>query len=176
MARSLENAAREADHLNVYAGGGRLSHLLRAVIGHLQRAGMIEEPKKPLSTSAWRCPKCHSDNLDIEIVTWARLNQNPGCPDDFSTDADDGQNGDHEWDGDSGMQCRDCGHTAKVIDFEADIYECQNCGQGWTLEELKTPIPDLEKRVEPGEPMPAGECPDPECGALCHKKEGEKSE
>ena len=42
--------------------------------------------------------------------------------------------------------------------------ECQNCGAIVNDEDLK-PIKDLMQRVEPGEPMPSGECP--ECGALC---------
>lgn len=41
---------------------------------------------------------------------------------------------------------------------------CQNCD--WTGEaDSCLPIKDLEERVEAGEIMPAGECP--ECGALC---------
>jgi hypothetical protein len=44
--------------------------------------------------------------------------------------------------------------------------ECQNCGKRWTEDELLLPIPHLEERVSPGEPMPSGECP--ECRALCH--------
>lgn len=41
---------------------------------------------------------------------------------------------------------------------------CQNCAKVWRDSELK-PIQDLSQRVEAGEPMPSGECP--ECGALC---------
>lgn len=44
-------------------------------------------------------------------------------------------------------------------------YECQDCGKAWTYDQLGD-IHDLEARLEPGDPMPAGECP--ECGALCH--------
>jgi len=47
------------------------------------------------------------------------------------------------------------------------VYECQDCGKRWSLDELKLDIPDIQQRVAPGEPMPAGECPD--CGALCHE-------
>lgn len=46
------------------------------------------------------------------------------------------------------------------------ICECQNCGATWPESQLE-PIDDIYLRVEPGEPMPAGECPD--CGALCHE-------
>lgn len=45
------------------------------------------------------------------------------------------------------------------------LYECQNCRARNPLGSLNY-IKDLYARVEPGEPMPAGECP--ECGALCH--------
>ncbi len=48
------------------------------------------------------------------------------------------------------------------------VYECQNCPKRWKMGELINPIPDLEQRVAPGEPMPAGECPDEDCGAVCH--------
>jgi hypothetical protein len=46
--------------------------------------------------------------------------------------------------------------------------ECQNCGQRFTEDELTNPIPDLTQRVLAGEPMPSGECPNPECRAVCH--------
>lgn len=46
------------------------------------------------------------------------------------------------------------------------VYRCQNCDFETLHEtELKEPK-DLWERVAPGEPVPAGECPD--CGALCH--------
>lgn len=134
------------------------------------RAGIEGQKPQTASTGVWRCPKCKSDDLDVQINTWARLDQaqlQDGSSD-FSTNANEGQVNDHEWDRDSGMQCRDCGHTATVIEFEADIFECQNCGEGWTIELLKS-ISDISERVGPDEPEPAGECPN--CGALCHKKE-----
>lgn len=43
--------------------------------------------------------------------------------------------------------------------------ECQDCRR-LIDDELVVPIPDLEQRVAPGEPMPSGECP--HCGAVCH--------
>lgn len=46
--------------------------------------------------------------------------------------------------------------------------QCQNCLKVWDDEDLDE-IKDLEMRVESGEPMPSGECP--ECGALCQPKE-----
>lgn len=44
------------------------------------------------------------------------------------------------------------------------LHQCQNC-DAIHPECALAPIQDLGQRVEPGEPMPSGECPD--CGALC---------
>lgn len=41
---------------------------------------------------------------------------------------------------------------------------CQDCGKVWKLHELDT-IDDPTLRIEAGEPMPHGQCP--QCGALC---------
>lgn len=47
----------------------------------------------------------------------------------------------------------------------SDLHQCQDCGA--TLQDSEVvPAKDLSLRVEPGEPMPSGECPF--CGALCH--------
>lgn len=45
---------------------------------------------------------------------------------------------------------------------------CENCGREWPLDRLY-PIKDIGQRAAPGEPMPAGECP--ECRAVCHLAE-----
>lgn len=45
-------------------------------------------------------------------------------------------------------------------------FQCQNCERLW-LEDSLNPVANIEQRVEPGEPMPAGECP--ACGAVCHE-------
>ena len=42
---------------------------------------------------------------------------------------------------------------------------CECCRRQWPLQALR-PISDVQQRVIPGEPMPAGVCP--ECGGLCH--------
>ena len=52
-----------------------------------------------------------------------------------------------------------------------NLYRCQNCSALWDEEDLLEEIPDLQMRVAPGEPMPAGECL--YCKALCHLFEGE---
>ena len=46
-------------------------------------------------------------------------------------------------------------------------YVCQNCDGIFKARELKE-ITDIFERVDPGEVMPAGECPN--CGALCHNE------
>lgn len=43
---------------------------------------------------------------------------------------------------------------------------CQNCAKVYPVRDL-APIADAEERLEIGGEIPAGECPDPECGALC---------
>lgn len=46
-------------------------------------------------------------------------------------------------------------------------HRCQNCGVELIDEQLLEPIEDVFGRVEPGEPMPSGQCP--LCGALCQR-------
>jgi hypothetical protein len=46
--------------------------------------------------------------------------------------------------------------------------ECDNCDWEGTSEQLET-IKDVQERLDPGCPVPAGECP--ECGALAYLKE-----
>ena len=46
---------------------------------------------------------------------------------------------------------------------------CQNCGKVWLDSQIKVVMADIEdffSRVDPGEEIPSGECP--ECGALVH--------
>ena len=47
---------------------------------------------------------------------------------------------------------------------------CDDCETAWGMDELMTTfpdIPDLIERINPGETVPAGECP--QCGALVHR-------
>jgi len=44
-------------------------------------------------------------------------------------------------------------------------HACNNCGAVHETEDL-APIKDLSLRLEPGDVVPTGECPD--CGAMCH--------
>ena len=48
---------------------------------------------------------------------------------------------------------------------EDEYAVCQNCETSFFWLDLD-PIDDLRQRVETGEPLPAGQCPD--CGALCY--------
>ena len=50
------------------------------------------------------------------------------------------------------------------------IYECDNCRQQYEQDDLKE-IDHLAIRLDPGGPVPAGECPDRDCGALCYPVE-----
>lgn len=61
---------------------------------------------------AWACPQCGSKNLSVMVTVSANLTQSG---DNFETDP----NGDHEWDGDSLMTCRECQYTAASRQFES---------------------------------------------------------
>ena len=49
-----------------------------------------------------------------------------------------------------------------------DRYACANCGAVWTAAQL-APYHDFWSRVQPGEIIPQGDCPD--CGAFCYPPE-----
>lgn len=65
---------------------------------------------------AWKCPKCQSTHLSVEIKTTAKLVQ---YGDNFETEVE----GDHEWSESSWMTCEDCAHHAKAFRFELDAPE-----------------------------------------------------
>jgi hypothetical protein len=68
--------------------------------------------------NGWRCPRCGSVELDVSIRTWARLEQTLDQEENlFSTLADEAQDGDHEWDADSQMKCRECAHCEEARGF-----------------------------------------------------------
>jgi hypothetical protein len=59
---------------------------------------------------------------------------------------------------------------AIITDGDDDSIDvCDNCGREWKRQMLHE-IEHLLSRVDPGGVMPSGECPDPECGALCYPK------
>ena len=47
------------------------------------------------------------------------------------------------------------------------MHECQNCGALYAHASETDAIDDIFQRVEPGEPMPSGQCL--HCGALVHE-------
>jgi hypothetical protein len=53
------------------------------------------------------------------------------------------------------------------------LIKCQGCDKVMTEKQVipLENVPDLLQRIAPGEVVPFGECPDPDCGALCHKIE-----
>lgn len=66
----------------------------------------------------YACPECKGDVMDVQIITWALLEQEDEDGG-FSTITDEAQFQDHEWDENSLMQCRGCGYCAKAIAFHA---------------------------------------------------------
>lgn len=60
----------------------------------------------------WKCPKCQSLNLAVEVKIMAKLYQSK---ENFETE-DDG--GGHEWDETSHMQCGKCGFSGKAHEFD----------------------------------------------------------
>jgi predicted RNA-binding Zn-ribbon protein involved in translation (DUF1610 family) len=65
----------------------------------------------------YKCPDCGSTALDVTITTMARLVQDEDGP---QTLTDEAQQCDHEWDENSAMMCRDCGHNDIAQEFECD--------------------------------------------------------
>jgi hypothetical protein len=53
----------------------------------------------------------------------------------------------------------------------SDNISCDNCGQTWPETEID-PIYDYWGRVEPGGVVPRGQCPNPDCRALCYPAYG----
>ena len=71
--------------------------------------------------TTYKCPQCGSRELNVTVQCWAQLIQT-GADDDyvFETELDDG---DHEWDSESAMTCRDCRRGGKVSDFTIEEEE-----------------------------------------------------
>jgi hypothetical protein len=53
------------------------------------------------------------------------------------------------------------------------VTRCQNCQEVYREDELEE-ITHYSERVAEGEEEPDGQCPSPECGALCHLIPGAK--
>lgn len=52
-----------------------------------------------------------------------------------------------------------------------DSMRCEHCGHTWLEEDLGQ-IHHYWERVEPGGVVPLGQCPDPDCRALCYPPYG----
>lgn len=57
--------------------------------------------------------------------------------------------------------------TIEREDGGPDEYRCANCDTVYPFDSLN-PIQSFHERVEAGGEVPAGECPDDDCGALCY--------
>lgn len=82
---------------------------------------------------------------------------------------DCGEQWEDEWDSTCDDPCPKCEVPYSPMRSEnvsaGDYAKCDNCGQCWRDDALDE-IDRLVERVSPGEPMPAGQCPD--CTSLCH--------
>lgn len=58
------------------------------------------------------CPKCDSTNLNVTVITTAKLIQHEDSGE-FETEVD----GDHEWDEKSSMFCDSCAYTDNAEEF-----------------------------------------------------------
>ena len=67
------------------------------------------------------CPKCGEDNVDVQVIAWARVSAN--SHDNVETDITDAEDGDQEWGCDSPMRCRDCGFCGQVELFDTEPAE-----------------------------------------------------
>ena len=90
----------------------------------------------------FKCPKCGSDTIDVCVKVWTKVIQDD--PDNIQTDTDGALDHDHEWDDDSPMRCRECGHTGRVIEFDTEgredgptMYKCHMCGEAVKESDLR---------------------------------------
>lgn len=76
----------------------------------------------------WCCYFCQSTRLSVEVKTYFALDQPE--PRAFLTTEPDKVNGDHEWDEDSHMICRDCGKVGTGRSFLNPARGCPDeaCG------------------------------------------------
>ena len=66
----------------------------------------------------YKCPECGSDNLRVTFTGEADLTFD-GNGDLYSSEDD----GNHEWDDNSPMQCNSCGHDGLVSAFSNSAYK-----------------------------------------------------
>jgi len=61
-----------------------------------------------------RCPKCRAtDQIDIAATVWLRVTED-------GTDADQSEDGNHEFGPDSPVTCSACGFTGRLHDFDQE--------------------------------------------------------
>jgi len=76
--------------------------------------------KKKKTPTPYVCPECQeTEFIDIAATVRVRLIQDD--PDNIQTDADESDDGSHEWDGDASAQCCGCGFQGKVNDFDREV-------------------------------------------------------
>lgn len=66
----------------------------------------------------WNCPKCGSTNLRVATLTWVALIQHENG--EFETSL---LSSDHEWDGNSCMQCCECNHADAADSFNQQLFD-----------------------------------------------------
>lgn len=65
--------------------------------------------------TAYLCPKCKGDHLEVNITTWARLIQDD--PENLQTLTDEASDRSHDWNEHSFMKCWDCDTFGTVREF-----------------------------------------------------------
>jgi len=63
---------------------------------------------------------------------------------------------------------------AKKTKPKEDRAQCDNCGKCWPLAELDG-CHDFWSRATPGCTIPAGDCPDDDCGSFCYPMDERKA-
>ncbi len=85
---------------------------------------------------SYACPLCHSTEIDVQVMTWARLYQTSDG--DIQTDSGDSLDGSHEWDGHSEMLCRECSHSGS-----ASTFRVLSAGAAFSVNDAPMPLDDL---------------------------------
>jgi len=66
----------------------------------------------------WACPRCSSDELEVNVSVWATLTQDDDG--NLETDTSEPDDSNHEWDDESIMRCTACNYMAEAKEFEED--------------------------------------------------------
>lgn len=111
----------------------------------------VNEEDRIMNTMKWRCPECGNEkNLLISGRVWLVLTQDE---DNYETEPVDQ---DHDWDGDSFMQCSKCGHYAESRMFE-EAYQApdpvpgvillNNLDEGVVEDLFALPSPEMDEAI-----------------------------